>query len=105
MMENNITKKGEIEVVNQLKQAGWNVQDWDPSAEGSKDIIASSSGKKIMVQVKTAVTLNDPPNLTGPELETMAARARQRNAEGFQARVKLDPALNRLGNIGWKRLF
>ena len=105
MMNENITKKGEIEVVNQLKNAGWNVQDWDPSAEGSKDIVASASGKKIMVQVKTAVSPNDPPNLTRPEVETMAARARQLNAEGFQARVKFDPAMNRLGNIFWKRLF
>jgi Holliday junction resolvase len=104
MAEGNITKKGEIEVVNQLRGRGWNVQSWDPSAEGSRDIVATSGGKKIFVQVQTAEAPDNPQNLTKPEMETMAARARRENAECYQARVKLDQDLNRVGDIGWMKI-
>ncbi len=104
MEEPKITKMAESEVVNQLKRKGWNIQNWDPQAEGSKDIVASSANKRIYVQVQSSLAPNNPPDLTPPEMETMAARARKDGAECYQARVMLDQDLNRVGDIGWKKI-
>ncbi|MFO8050619.1 MAG: hypothetical protein R6V01_02830 [Thermoplasmatota archaeon] len=105
MIEQDLTKKAEIEVVNQLRQVGWNVQNWDPEAEGAKDIEAEAAGKKILVQVQTARAPNNPPDISRPEMENLMVRAQRRNAEAYQARVRMDQNANRVGNIGWKKLI
>lgn len=100
-----IGKKAEVEVVNQLKNTGWRIEDWDPEAHGAKDIIAEGEGKRLMVHVQSAITPNNPPKMTGPEIENMKRRAANRGATAYQARVQIDQNLNRVGDIGWQRIF
>jgi Holliday junction resolvase len=100
-----IGRKAEVEVVNQLKNTGWRIEDWDPEAHGAKDIMAEAGGKKLMVHVQSAISPNNPPDMTGPEIENMKRRAENFRATAFQARVQIDRNLNRVGDIRWKKIY
>lgn len=99
-----IGKKAALEVVDHLEDQGWKIQDWDPKEPHAKDIIATSNKGKMMVHVQSSMEPNNPPHMTQPEIENMKERAKNRKAEAYEARVKLDGDLKVVGDIGWNRV-
>ena len=99
-----IGKKAALEVVDQLKDKGWKIEDWDPKEPHAKDILATSQGKRMLVHIQSALEPNNPPHMTPPEIENMKERAQNMNADAYEARVKIDRNLNKVGDIGWGRI-
>jgi Holliday junction resolvase-like predicted endonuclease len=63
----NIGLAGEEAVANWLEQEGWKITRWNTQAPGSTDIEAQSGNKKLLVQVKSAVSPNKPSSLSWEE--------------------------------------
>jgi len=94
---------GEKAVVNQLKSNGWTINNWDTSQPGSTDIDAQSGSNRRLVQVKSAVTPYDPPELSPEEEGNIKSRATKIGAEAWEAKVWLDAGLNPV-TIKWRKL-
>ena len=93
---------GERYVVEWLKANRWVVDKWDTQAPGSTDIEAHSGSKKILVQVKSAVSPNEPQDPSGEETRNIKSRATKLNAEAWWAKVTLNSNLSLKSEIKWK---
>lgn len=80
---------GESMVVQWLQDAGFTVPRWDTYSPGSTDIEAESSGKRLLIQVKSAVYPNEPSSLSREEETKIRSRAKRLGAEAWEARVQL----------------
>ena len=98
-----IGQAGESAAVSALKAKGWKIDKWDTKAPGSTDIEASSSGSKLLVQVKAAVAPENPASLSSDEEHAIKSRATRVGAIAYEASVTLDKNLNTT-NISWRKL-
>ncbi len=70
-----IGQAGEAAVVTALKKEGWSITNWNTQVPGSTDIEASSGKKKLLVQVKSAITPDSPASLSSDEERNIKSRA------------------------------
>jgi len=77
----------------------------DTKTPGSADIDASKGHRRVLIQVKSALTPNAPPGLSSAELRNLKSRASRIGAEAWLAQVNLSPAnLARVGDINFTQL-
>lgn len=98
-----IGQAGERFVARELAAKGYwtNV---DTKAPGSTDVEALGTNVSLRVQVKTAVSPNSPAALSTEEERNIKALAARNGSEAWEARVQVDPKLNLVGAIGWRKL-
>jgi hypothetical protein len=99
---------GERHATAALQAQGWSCYR-NTQLPGSTDIEATTTDgrgtviKRLLVQVKTAVTPNAPADLTADDKRAIISRANRNNAEAWLAQVKIDSSGGSLG-IAWTRL-
>jgi Holliday junction resolvase-like predicted endonuclease len=98
-----IGQAGEATVVTALKKEGWSITNWNTQAPGSTDIEASSGRKKLLVQVKSAITPDSPASLSSDEERNIKSRAAKIGADAYEARVTLDRSLAAT-SLDWRKL-
>ena len=76
----------------------------DLRESGSTIIKAVGSVRKYLVEVRTAVSPDTPAPLSQLEVEKITVDAMRIGYEAWDARVRVDPSGNLLGNIIWIRL-
>ncbi|HUI30181.1 MAG TPA: hypothetical protein VLX91_08180 [Candidatus Acidoferrales bacterium] len=94
---------GESAAITELKSQNVIITKWDTKAPGSTDIEATKDGKKILVQVKSAVSPEEPAALSADEERNIKSRATRIGGIAFEAKVSLDKSL-RATNISWRKL-
>jgi hypothetical protein len=57
-----------------------------------------------LVQVKAAISPNNPESLSPEETQNIGSRATRLNAEAWEARVQLNANLQLIGEIQWRQL-
>jgi len=98
-----IGQKGERIVAAWLKEKGYTTN-VDTKAPGSTDIEAKASSGNLLVQVKAAVSPNQPADLSSDEVRNIKSRASNLGWTAWEARVQLDSHLVLLGEIQWRKL-
>jgi len=98
-----IGQAGEAAAVAALKKEGWTIAVWNTQAPGATDIEASSGAKKLLVQVKTAVSPDVPANLSSGEERSITSRAARIGADAYEARVVLGQTLSTV-RVDWRKL-
>lgn len=98
-----IGQAGEAAAVAALKKKGWTITTWNTQAPGSTDIEAASGSKKLLVQVKAAVSPDVPANLSGEEERNIKSRATRIGADAYEVRIALNQALSPV-SLNWGKL-
>jgi hypothetical protein len=100
-----IERIAQMEVMNSLREVGWQMPPESQPQDLPKVIAANANGKRILVQVRTSVAPDKPPDLTDPYLERLMTRGRMEHSECYQARLQLSSDLKMIGRIEWKRVY
>jgi hypothetical protein len=98
-----IGQAGERAVALELMAMGY-ITNVDTRSPGSTDIEAIGLTANLLVQVKSAVAPNFPADLSNEEQGKIRLRAALLGWEPWSAKVQLDPWLNKVGNIIWRKL-
>jgi hypothetical protein len=78
-----------------------------PGSTDIEAVLKNSTGnvtKRILAQVKTAVTPNSPADLSLLEKSGIVSRANRNNAEAWLAQVSINDDGDLLGDIKWTKL-
>jgi len=96
---------GEEVVANLLRRDGWiNVQ-VDTRGPGSTDVLAQRpNGGGILVQVKSAISPNEPSALGALEQHEIAVRANRLGYDAYAAAVTFSPLGLAAPTVQWQRL-
>jgi hypothetical protein len=81
---------GERAVVADLERQGATVTSWDTAGLGSTDVEAWLDGRRILIQVKTALGPRKPGSLSKRETAALRVRAFRLGASALRAAVVLD---------------
>jgi hypothetical protein len=107
--ENKIMESGEIGNIGErhveavLVKDGWTCNR-NTQLPGSTDIEAVKAGRKILVQVKTAVNPAQPADLSEEETRNIKTRAARTNSEAWLAKATITPAGLLMKDIGWRQV-
>ena len=96
-----IGQYGEQHVAAWLRQRGYVVRQ-DTRLPGSTDIEADGQ-ESILVQVKTAVSPEEPAYPSSDEIRNIKSRASNSNRTAYVAQVKIDTNGNLVGEIKWTK--
>jgi Holliday junction resolvase len=99
-----IGRAGERHVVDWLKAEGYSIIRWNTQTSGSTEIEAKSSSKRLLVQVRTAVSPTDPVQLTPEEEKAITSRAARIGAQAWEARIQVGRNLDLVGNVRWRKI-
>ena len=94
---------GERIVAQELVSKGYRTN-VDTKLPGSTDIEAKSSAANLLVQVKTAVSPNQPASLSSDEERNIKARATKISYQAWEAKVQLNESYKLIGKIVWRKL-
>lgn len=93
---------GEQHVASWLRLKGYTVNQ-NTRLPGSTDIEADGQ-ERILVQVKTAVSPNEPSYPSADEIRNIKSRASNINRTAYAAQVTIDSSANLVGEIRWSKL-
>jgi hypothetical protein len=102
-MQVDIGKIGENIVGQWLRDNGY-TKNVDTKLPGSTDIEAKGRNGNRLVQVKTAITPNEPASLSSDEVRNITSRATRLGCEAWEAKVQLGANYELVGNIRWRKL-
>jgi len=94
---------GERHATAWLRANGWRCYT-DTKLPGATDIEATSGGRVILVQVKTAVYPSLPAGLTVHEKRAIVARAKYNQKEAWLVQLQIDREGAVVGSITWAEL-
>lgn len=100
-----IGKAGEMIVENWLRTHNWRNIIRNTQQPGGTDIQADGgTSGNILVQVKTALTPNQPSEISELEKSAITSRATRLNRIAYSAYVVIDSNKNLIGEIRWRKL-
>ena len=100
----NITTAGEGHVEKWLSGNGYNSIIKDIAGPGPEAIEANGTIENILVIVKTAVTPNQPVEITRAQKNAIKTRAEQSDRKAYVAYVIIDANKDIVGEIIWERI-
>ena len=100
----NITTAGEGHVEKWLSGNGYNSIIKDIAGPGPEAIEANGTIENILVIVKTAVTPNQPVEITRAQKNAIKTRAEQSDRKAYIAYVIIDANKDIVGEIIWERI-
>lgn len=94
---------GERHATVALQAKGWQCYR-NTQQPGSTDIEARGQNKTILVQVKTGLVPNAPPDLPPDERRNITARASRLGYEAWLAQLQINGQGELVGSISWSKL-